>query len=130
MDQTCWSQRGGRLGAQRRTRIRPASYAPGSMDWIGEPEVTGNTVERAFEMAVDGRTVPGILWRPDAAPPPQGRPLVLIGHGATLHKRVDYIVHLAQLLVDRGFAAAALDAPGHGDRRADTSADEVQLFAN
>lgn len=101
------------------------------MEWIGDPRRGSGTVERAFSVHVDGRTVPGVLWLPPGTPAgPGGRPLVLIGHGATLHKRVDYIVYLAELLTARGFAAAALDAPGHGDRCADPSADEVQLFAS
>ncbi|MGH9276759.1 MAG: alpha/beta hydrolase [Acidimicrobiales bacterium] len=102
------------------------------MEWIGEPERAPGVVERAFRLTVDDREVPGILWLPDAPVPSEaaGRPLVLIGHGATLHKRIDYIVYLAHLMAERGFAAAALDAPGHGERRPDPSADEVQLFAN
>jgi alpha-beta hydrolase superfamily lysophospholipase len=103
------------------------------MRWIGEPDVAAEgavgVAERRFEATLDGRTVPGVLWLPPGNHP-RSRPLVLIGHGATLHKRVDYIVYLAQLLTERGFAAAALDAPGHGDRRTDPAADEVQLFAN
>lgn len=99
------------------------------MEWIGDPARGDGVVERAFRVSVEGRDVPGILWLPDA--PAAHRPLVLIGHGATLHKGVDYIVYLAQVMAQRhGFATAALDAPGHGDRRLDPSADEIQLFAN
>lgn len=100
------------------------------MEFVGDPQTASGVVERAFQLTVDGRTVPGILWLPNA-PPPGPRALVMIGHGATLHKRVEYIVYLAQMLAQQhGFAVAAVDAPGHGDRRPDPSADEVQLFAN
>jgi pimeloyl-ACP methyl ester carboxylesterase len=104
------------------------------MRWIGEPdsnaEAAADVAERRFEVSVDGRTVPGILWvPPDGAA--RSRPLVLIGHGATLHKRIDHIVALAHLLVRRhGFAAVAIDAPGHGDRRRDLDADDIQLFSD
>ena len=103
------------------------------MRWLGEPHVDEGVAERAFEVDVHGRAVPGVLWLPAAtegAPKATGpRPLVLVGHGATLHKRIDHIVALAQLLVrQHGFAVAATDAPGHGDRRAAGIADEVQLF--
>jgi dienelactone hydrolase len=44
--------------------------------------------------------------------------LVLLGHGASGNKRQDYVVSMARRLVrHRGFAAAALDGPVHGDRR-------------
>ena len=104
------------------------------MRWIGDPdtaaEARAGVAERRFEASVDGRTVPGILWSPPGGEPGP-RPLVLIGHGATLHKRVDHIVSLAHLLVRRHrFAAVALDAPGHGDRRADDGADDMHIFSD
>ena len=104
------------------------------MRWIGDPdtaaEARAGVAERRFEVGLDGRTVPGILWVPPG-PEPGPRPLVLIGHGATLHKRVDHIVSLAHLLVRRhGFAAVAVDAPGHGDRRPDDGADDIQIFSD
>ena len=101
------------------------------MRFLGEGEARDGVVERAFDIRVEGRSVPGLLWTPAPEPSEAGRsrPLVLVGHGATLHKRVDHIVALAQMLVAHGFAAAAVDAPGHGDRRADPAADEIQLFS-
>ena len=107
------------------------------MRWLGETHVDEGVAERAFEVDVGDRTVPGVLWLP--ADPGQGdqggqgarapRPLVLVGHGATLHKRIDHILALAQLLVrQHGFAVAATDAPGHGDRRTAGVDDEIQLF--
>lgn len=99
------------------------------MRWLGETQVRDGVAERGFAVSVDGRDVPGVLWLPEGGAPGP-RPLVLVGHGATLHKRVDHLVVLARLLVrDHGFAVAATDAPGHGDRRAEGAQDEVQLFA-
>lgn len=84
--------------------------------------------ERAFTVDVDGRTVPGVLWVPAEGTGP--RPLALLGHGATRHKRVDYLLALARLLAgEHGFAVAAIDGPGHGDRRAPGHDDDMQLFS-
>ncbi|MGQ0743402.1 MAG: alpha/beta hydrolase [Acidimicrobiales bacterium] len=92
-------------------RPRPAS-----------PEV----VEEAFEVRAGSRRIPGLMWTP--ADPPGPVPMVLIGHGATRHKRIDYVLALARRLVrHHGLAAAAIDGPGHGDRRS-APADEVTLF--
>jgi dienelactone hydrolase len=77
-----------------------------------EPEVVADGVsERLFTM--DG--VPGVLWTPaDAA---DGRPLVLMCHGRSQHKKADPLLRRAARYVRRyGWAVAALDAPGHGDR--------------
>lgn len=82
-------------------------------------EVTEKGVtERRFDLEVDGQQVPGIEWRPEGAPGPL--PAVLIGHGGTQHKRVPNVLSLARRLVRHlGYAAYALDAPGHGERVTD-----------
>ena len=87
------------------------------MHW-GPGVVTGGVEERRFDLDSSGRPVPGVLWTPPGAR--GSRPLVLIGHGASGHKREGYVVALARRLVrDRGYAAAAIDGPVHGDRRSD-----------
>ncbi|MFJ9950373.1 alpha/beta fold hydrolase [Kitasatospora sp. NPDC091207] len=59
--------------------------------------------------------VPGVLWSPAAAV--GGRPLVLLGHGGGGHSRTLAMAARARRLVtEYGFAVAAVDAPGHGDR--------------
>src|SRR5207247_1632487 len=69
--------------------------------------------------------VPGILWRPAENDGPV--PTVLIGHGGTQNKRVPNVLGLARRFVRHlGFAAVAIDAPGHGDRVKDTEAAERQ----
>lgn len=73
------------------------------------------------------REVPGLLWTPAGAS--GTRPLVLIGHGAGSTKRDPRIVSLARRLVrHHSFAAAAIDGPVHGDRRADGGVDGTLMF--
>ncbi|MEU6966454.1 alpha/beta hydrolase [Kitasatospora aureofaciens] len=58
--------------------------------------------------------VPGVLWHP-AGSALGGRPLVLLGHGGGQHKLGPR--DRARACVARyGWAAVALDAPGHGER--------------
>src|SRR5260370_10294819 len=59
--------------------------------------------------------MPGVLWSPaDAA---GSRPLVLLGHGGGQHKKAPGLVARPRRYVTAcGFAVAAIDAPGHGDR--------------
>ncbi len=72
-------------------------------------------VERGFTLEVAGEAVPGIVWAPEGASGP--RPLLLIGHGGTQHKRIDTILARARTFVRHyGYAVVAIDAPGHGDR--------------
>lgn len=85
------------------------------MNWIGEPEISRGVCERRFDLDVDGSTIPGLLWTPENAAGP--RPLVLIGHGGSQHKRAPNVLALARRLVRHlGYAAAAIDGPMHGDR--------------
>lgn len=71
--------------------------------------------ERGFELEVAGERVPGILWAPEEASGP--RPLILMGHGGTQHKRVDTLLARARSYVRRQrWAVAAIDAPAHGER--------------
>ncbi|GAB2608715.1 hypothetical protein Aab01nite_60680 [Paractinoplanes abujensis] len=59
--------------------------------------------------------IPGVLWTPAEASGP--RPLVLIGHGGGQHKKGWEVVSRAFPYVTAcGFAVAAIDAPGTGDR--------------
>jgi dienelactone hydrolase len=59
--------------------------------------------------------IPGVLWSPAGAA--GRRPLVLLGHGGGGHKRAPGVLGRARRLVTAcGFAAAAIDMPGFGDR--------------
>src|SRR5687767_13594537 len=79
-------------------------------------EVTeGGVTERRFDLKVDDEVVPGIIWAPEGAVGP--RPLVLICHGGSQHKRVVTIVNLARsLAAHHGYASVSIDAPNHGER--------------
>jgi pimeloyl-ACP methyl ester carboxylesterase len=75
------------------------------------------------EMTADGVTerlftvgdIHGVLWTPTEAA--TDRPLILLGHGGGQHKQAPGVVARARRYVTAcGFAAAAIDAPGHGDR--------------
>ena len=75
-----------------------------------EQRLDGGVVER--ELTVDG--VPGVLWTPEAC---ASAPLILSGHNGGLHKREPRLVARARHhAAEHGFAVAALDLPGHGDR--------------
>ena len=84
--------------------------------WHTQDVTTKGVRERRFDLPVDGRVVPGMLWTPAAA---QGqRPLVLVGHGLTHSKSEPYVVALARVLArHHDIAAVAIDGPLHGDRR-------------
>src|SRR4051812_50193135 len=85
------------------------------MDLVDQPTVSHGVVERRFDVRGDREVVPGILWTPEGATGP--RPLVLIGHGGGGDKRMPYVLSLARRLVRHaGYAVAAIDGRGHGDR--------------
>ncbi|HEY1624544.1 MAG TPA: alpha/beta hydrolase [Streptosporangiaceae bacterium] len=68
--------------------------------------------------------IPGVLWTPDDAA--GTRPLILMGHGGGQHKKAPGIVARARRFVTEcGFAAAAVDVPGHGDRPKDEEYDRI-----
>lgn len=86
-------------------------------------QTTANGVsERHFTL--DG--IPGVLWSLADAPGP--RPLILLGHGGGQHKNAPGVLARAHRYVTGcGFAAAAIDAPGHGDRP--RTAHDEEFFA-
>ncbi|HWA61103.1 MAG TPA: hypothetical protein VG939_07000 [Caulobacteraceae bacterium] len=84
------------------------------MTFIQERTEDGVT-RRAFEVAVGGETVPAVIWAPEGAKGP--RPLVLMGHGGSQHKKTPGITARARRYAQAfGYATLAIDAPGHGDR--------------
>jgi dienelactone hydrolase len=85
--------------------------------YVLDDRVADGMRTRRFDLRRRDRTVPGLLWTP--ASRAVGLPLVLIGHGASGHKRTEYVSDLARALVRRDMAAAAIDGPVHGDRRVD-----------
>jgi dienelactone hydrolase len=70
---------------------------------------------RSFTLTVAGESVPAVIWAPEGAAGP--RPLVLMGHGGSQHKKTPGIrARAGQLARKYGYATLAIDAPGHGDR--------------
>jgi dienelactone hydrolase len=68
--------------------------------------------------------IPGVLWTPAGAA--GTRPLILMGHGGGRHKKAPDIVALARRFVaECGFAVAAVDVPGHGDRPVNQEYDRI-----
>ncbi|MFI6047253.1 alpha/beta hydrolase family protein [Nocardia sp. NPDC051321] len=79
---------------------------------------SNGVIERDFTVG----EVPGVLYSPASAA--TRAPLVLLAHSGGQHKRAPGIVGRAHRFVTEcGFHAAAIDAPGHGDRPR-TAADE------
>ena len=74
-------------------------------------ETTSNGVtERLFTLD----DITGVIWSPANAT--GSHPLVLLGHGGGQHKKAAGVLARARQYAACGFAAAAIDAPGHGDR--------------
>ena len=79
------------------------------MRFTSEQRRDDDVLEREFTLG----EIPGILWTAGTAP----APLILIGHNGGLHKRESRLVARARHSAARyGYAVAAIDHPGHGDR--------------
>ena len=79
------------------------------MRFTSEQRRDDGVLEREFTLG----EIPGILWTAGTAP----APLILIGHNGGLHKRESRLVARARhSAAEYGYAVAAIDAPGHGDR--------------
>ena len=79
------------------------------MRFTSEQRLDDGVLEREFPLG----EIPGVLWTPGSAP----APLILSGHNGGLHKRLPRLVARARhYAAEYGFAVAAIDAPGHGDR--------------
>ena len=79
------------------------------MRFTSEQRLDDGVLERDFTLG----EVPGVLWTPGSAT----APLILVGHNGGLHKRLPRLVARARhYAAEYGFAVAAIDAPGHGDR--------------
>jgi dienelactone hydrolase len=85
------------------------------VEWHAE-RMSGDITERRFDVTRSERVIPGVLWSPSGS---EATALVLLGHGASGHKHTDYVADVARAFARRGMAAAAIDGPVHGDRRAD-----------
>jgi dienelactone hydrolase len=81
---------------------------------------SGGVVERLFTLG----EIPGVLWTPAGAA--GVRPLILMGHGGGQHKKApDVAARAHRFVAAGGFAVAAVDVPGHGDRPTDEEYDRI-----
>ena len=79
------------------------------MRLTSEQRLDDGVLEREFTLG----EIPGVLWTSGSAP----APLILSGHNGGLHRRHPRLVARARhYSAEYGFAVAAIDAPGHGDR--------------
>ena len=79
------------------------------MQFTSEQRLDDGVLEREFILG----EIPGVLWTSGSSP----APLILSGHNGGLHKRNPRLVARARHhAAEYGFAVAAIDAPGHGDR--------------
>lgn len=83
--------------------------------WTDETATASGVRERGFTVERGGQAIPGVLWQPAAIR--ERRPLVLMGHGGTGHKRNERMNMLGRLFAgEYGWSAAAIDGPAHGAR--------------
>ena len=78
-------------------------------------KVIDGVVQRDFIVEVNGETVPCVIYANEGA---EGkRPLILMGHGGSQHKKTDSLRSRAvQWARRKNWATLAIDAPDHGDR--------------
>jgi len=83
-----------------------------------------SVLQRDFQIEVNAETVPCVLWAPEDAQKP--RPLLLMGHGGSQHKKTQGIRQRAiYYAMQAGWATLAIDAPGHGDRISREAAEQM-----
>jgi pimeloyl-ACP methyl ester carboxylesterase len=79
------------------------------MQFTSEQRLDDGVLEREFTLG----EIPGTLWTRGSAP----APLILMGHNGGLHRRESRLVARARhSAAEYGYAVAAIDHPGHGDR--------------
>lgn len=78
------------------------------MHFTSEKHLDGGTLEREFTLG----EVPGILWTPPSSP----APLILMGHPGGLRGMYPRLAARARSSAACGFATAAIELPGGGER--------------
>ncbi|MCM9076529.1 MULTISPECIES: dienelactone hydrolase family protein [Streptomyces] len=79
------------------------------MHFISEQRLDDGVLERAFTLG----EIPGTLWTPASAAPV---PLILMAHNNGLPRAAARLAARARHSAASGYAVAAIDAPGCGDR--------------
>ncbi len=91
------------------------------MRFTSEQRLDDGVLEREFTLGA----VPGILWTPGSASAPA--PLILAGHPGGLHKMHPRLAARARhYAAGCGFAAAAIELPGSGDRPRIATAEQAR----
>jgi dienelactone hydrolase len=93
------------------------------LQWTAEAVRDGSVREREFVVERTGQKIPGVLWQADKQS--GARPLILMGHGGSGHKRNERMNMLGKMFAaDYGWCAAAIDGPVHGARGLVTDASQ------
>jgi hypothetical protein len=91
------------------------------MRFTSEQRLDGGVLEREFTLG----EIPGILWTPGSASGPA--PLILLGHPGGLHKMRPRLAGRARhSATEYGFASAAIELPGSGDRPRSAAAEQAR----
>ncbi len=91
--------------------------------WTEDAVGVDGVCERGCAVERQGQVIPGVVWHPAASSGP--RPLVLMGHGGSGHKRNERMVMLGRMFAGNyGWYAAAIDGPVHGARGPVTDASD------
>jgi hypothetical protein len=91
------------------------------MRFTSEQRLDGGVLERGFTLG----EIPGILWTPASASAPA--PLILLGHPGGLRKMYPRLAARARhSATEHGFAAAAIELPGSGDRPRSAAAEQAR----
>ena len=90
-----------------------------TMQFTSEQRLGGGVLEREFTLG----EIPGILWTPASAP----APLILVGHPGGLHQMYPRLAGRARYYAtEYGYAAAAIELPGSGDRPRSAAAEQAR----
>jgi dienelactone hydrolase len=91
------------------------------MRFTSEQRLDDGVLEREFTLG----EIPGILWTPGSAS--ATTPLILVGHPGGLHKMHPRLAGRARhYAANYGFAAAAIELPGSGDRPRSAAAEQAR----
>jgi hypothetical protein len=88
------------------------------MRFSSEQRLDDGVLEREFTLG----EIPGILWTPRSAP----APLLLVGHPGGLRTMYPRLAGRARHYAEHGFASAAIELPGSGDRPRSVAAEKAR----
>lgn len=91
------------------------------MRFTAEQRLDNGVLEREFILG----EIPGVLWTPGSASAPA--PLILVGHPGGLRKmRPRLAARARHYAAEYGFAAAAIELPGSGERPRSAAAEQAR----